>query len=177
MFERIKRVIQKNCKNIRLIITDVDGVLTDGGRYYSKSGEKLKKFHVRDGMAVNLLLRNGIKTIILTKERSEIVKKWSKDMNVSKIFMGIREKESLLPKICGIFDLQKEEIAFIGDDVNDIELMKKVGFSATPKDGIKLAQQTAKYICKQEGGKGAFREFADLILFIKFPNQKNFYQS
>ena len=174
---RLKELYKKDCKKIRLVITDVDGVLTDGGRYYSKSGEKLKKFHVRDGMAVNLLLRNGIKTIILTKERSEIVKKWSKDMNVSKIFMGIREKESLLPKICGIFDLQKEEIAFIGDDVNDIELMKKVGFSVTPNDGIKLAQQTAKYICKQEGGKGAFREFADLILFIKFPNQKNFYQS
>ena len=172
---RLKELYKKDCKKIRLVITDVDGVLTDGGRYYSKSGEKLKKFHVHDGMAVNLLLRNGIKTIILTKERSEIVKKWSKDMNVSKTFMGIREKESLLPKICGIFDLQKEEIAFIGDDVNDIELMKKVGFSATPKDGIKLAQQTAKYICKQEGGKGAFREFTDLILFIKFPNQKNFY--
>ena len=174
---RLKEAIQTDCKKIRLVITDVDGVLTDGGRYYSKSGEKLKKFHVRDGMAVNLLLRNGIKTIILTKERSEIVKKWSKDMNVSKIFMGIREKESLLPKICGIFDLQKEEIAFIGDDVNDIELMKKVGFSVTPNDGIKLAQQTAKYICKQEGGKCAFRELADLILSIKFPNKKNFYQS
>ena len=173
----LKELYKKNCKKIRLVITDVDGVLTDSGRYYSKSGEKFKKFHVRDGMAGNLLLRNGIKTIILTKERSEIVKKWSKDMNVSKIFMGIREKESLLPKICGIFDLQKEEIAFIGDDVNDIELMKKVGFSATPNDGIKLAQQTAKYICKQEGGKGAFREFADLILSTKFPNEKNFYQS
>ena len=173
----LKESYKKNCKNIRLIITDVDGVLTDGGRYYSKSGEKLKKFHVRDGMGVNLLLRCDIKTVILTKERSEIVKKWSKDMNVSKIFMGINNKESLLLKICRIFDLRKEEIAFIGDDVNDIELMKKVGFSVTPNDGIKLAQQTAKYICKQEGGKCAFRELADLILSIKFPNKKNFYQS
>ena len=133
---RLKELYKKDCKKIRLVINDVDGVLT---------------------------------------ERSEIVKKWSKDMNVSKIFMGIREKESLLPKICRIFDLQKEEIAFIGDDVNDIELMKKVGFSVTPNDGIKLAQQTAKYICKQEGGKCAFRELADLILSIKFPNKKNFY--
>ncbi len=174
---RLKELYKKKCKNIRLIITDVDGVLTDGGRYYSKSGENLKKFHVRDGMAVNLLLRCDIKTVILTKERSEIVKKWSKDMNVSKIFMGITNKESLLLKICRIFDLQKEEIAFIGDDVNDIELMKKVGFSATPNDGIKLAQQTAKYICKQDGGKGAFRELVDLILSTKFPNKKNFYRS
>ena len=173
----LKELYKKNCKNIRLIITDVDGVLTDGGRYYSISGEKLKKFHVRDGMGVNLLLRCDIKTVILTKERSEIVKKWSKDMNVSKIFMGISNKESLLLKICRVFDLRKEEIAFIGDDVNDIEIMKKVGFSATPKDGIRLAQQTAKYICKQEGGKGAFREFADLILSTKFPNKKNFYRS
>ena len=173
----IKSNIINKCGKIKLVLTDVDGVLTDGGRYYSTSGEKLKKFHVRDGMGVNLLLRCDIKTVILTKERSEIVKKWSKDMNVSKIFVGINNKESLLPKICRIFDLRKEEIAFIGDDVNDIELMKKVGFSATPKDGIRLAQQTAKYICKQEGGKGAFREFADLILSTKFPNKKNFYLS
>jgi len=171
----LKKLHKKECKKIKLVITDVDGVLTDGGRYYTKSGEILKKFHVRDGMAVNLLLRNNIKTIILTKERSEIVKKWSKDMNVSKIFMGIRQKEALLPKICRIFNLQKEEIAFMGDDINDIEFMKKVGFSATPNDGIKLAKQTAKYVCKQEGGKGAFRELADLILSAKFPNKKNFY--
>ena len=173
----MKKNLSQKCKKIKLVLTDVDGVLTDGGRYYSKTGEELKKFHVRDGMGVNILLRNKIKTAIVTKENSSIVKKWSKDMNVSKIFVGINNKESLLPKICRIFDLRKEEIAFIGDDVNDIELMKKVGFSATPKDGIRLAQQTAKYICKQEGGKGAFREFADLILSTKFPNKKNFYLS
>ena len=81
-----KKDIRNRCKKIKIVLTDVDGVLTDGGRYYSEKGEVLKKFHVRDGMGVNILLRNGIKTVIITKENSKIVKKWAKDMNVTKVY-------------------------------------------------------------------------------------------
>ena len=84
--------IKQKCKNIKLLLTDVDGVLTDGGRYYSKEGEVLKKFHVVDGMGVNILLRNNIKTIILTKEKSMITKKWAKDMNISQVYSGFVKK-------------------------------------------------------------------------------------
>ena len=91
MNTKIKRIAKK----VDLLITDVDGVLTDGGRYYSDEGEKLKRFHVRDGMAVNILLRNKIKTIILTKEKSSITKKWAKVMNVTEVFSGFTEKEKL----------------------------------------------------------------------------------
>ena len=84
-----KKDIRNRCKKIKIVLTDVDGVLTDGGRYYSKKGEVLKKFHVRDGMGVNILLRNNIKTIIITKENSKVVKCWAKAMNVSKVFSGI----------------------------------------------------------------------------------------
>ena len=92
MNTKIKRIAKK----VDLLITDVDGVITDGGRYYSDEGEKLKRFHVRDGMAVTILLRNKIKTIILTKEKSSITKKWAKDMNVTEVFSGFTEKEKAL---------------------------------------------------------------------------------
>ena len=86
----MNKSIKSKCKKIKLVLTDVDGVLTDGGRYYSEKGEIVKRFHVRDGMGINILLRNGIKTAIITKENSKIVKKWAKEMNVSKTYSGIK---------------------------------------------------------------------------------------
>jgi 3-deoxy-D-manno-octulosonate 8-phosphate phosphatase (KDO 8-P phosphatase) len=166
---------QNKCKKIELVLTDVDGVLTDGGRYYSKDGEVLKKFHVRDGMGINILLRNQIKTAIVTKEKSMIVKKWSKDMNVSKNYFGIFKKELELEKICKYFSLNPDQIAFIGDDVNDLKLLKLVGLSATPNDGNALIKEKVDYICNCDGGHGAFRELSDIILKNKFPKKQNWY--
>ena len=171
MEERLKT----KCKKIKLVLTDVDGVLTDGGRYFSEKGEIVKKFHVRDGMGINILLRNGIQTVIVTKENSKIVKKWAKEMNVSKIYSGIKIKEKELEKICKFYKVLPSEVAFIGDDVNDIKLMNKVGFSATPSNGILQAKKIVNYICKTSGGNGALREMIDLILKEKFSNKTNWY--
>ena len=167
-------IIEK-CKKIKLVLVDVDGVLTDGTRYYSSKGEELKNFHTRDGMGVNLLLRNGVKTGILTKEKSKIVKKWALEMNVSSVYDGAVRKEHVLKKACKDSGFKKSEIAYIGDDVNDLELLKIVGFSATPNDGIEESKQLVDYVCKFDGGKGAFREVADVILSIKFPHKKKWY--
>ena len=172
---KISNNIIKKCKKIKLVITDVDGVLTDGGRYYSDKGEIIKKFHVRDGMGINILLRNNIKTVILSKENSPIVKKWAKDVNVSKLYLGIKHKEKKLSDICKDFSLKKDEIAFIGDDVNDVELLSLVGFSATPKDGNIYAKKIVDYRCNLEGGQGTFREISDLILSIQFPKKAVWY--
>ena len=90
--KKSKSKIAKKSKAIKLVLTDVDGVLTDGGRYYSEKGEYIKKFHVRDGMGINLLLRNKIKTVIITKERSKIVRKWAKEMNVTAVYEGAAKK-------------------------------------------------------------------------------------
>ena len=171
----MKESVKSKCKKIKLVLTDVDGVLTDGGRYYSETCEIVKRFHVRDGMGINILLRNGIKTAIITKENSKIVKKWAKEMNVSKTYSGIKIKEKELEKICKYYKVLSSEIAFIGDDVNDIQLMKKVGFSVTPSDGILQAKKIANYICKTTGGNGALREMIDLILKEKFANKTNWY--
>ena len=160
--------IKQKCKKVKLLITDVDGVLTDGGRYYSKEGEVLKKFHVRDGMGVNILLRNNIRTVILTKEKSMITKKWAKDMNISQVYSGFTKKERALTQICKKYKVSLKEIAFIGDDVNDLEVLKKVAFSAVPNDAVIQVKKIADYICKASGGKGCFREISDLILLSKF---------
>ena len=171
----MKKLLKNKCKKIKLVLTDVDGVLTDGGRYYSEKSEIMKKFHVRDGMGINILLRNGISTVIVTKENSKIVKKWAKEMNVSKTYSGIKIKEKELEKICKFYKILPDEVAFIGDDVNDIELMKKVGFSVTPSDGILQAKKIANYVCTTSGGNGALREMIDLILKEKFADKTNFY--
>ena len=160
------------CKKIKIILTDVDGVLTDGGMYYSDKGDILKKFHARDGMGVNILLRNKIPTVIVTKEKNVVVKKWGEKMNVTLILDGIKEKEKIVDRICKKFLVKPNEIAFIGDDVNDLELMKKIGFSATPFDGIKEAIKISDYHCILPGGKGAFREIVDLLIKIKFGSKK-----
>lgn len=167
--------LQKKCKKIKIVLTDVDGVLTDGGMYYSDKGEIMKKFHVRDGMAVTLLNKNNIPTIIVTKEKTKIVRQWANKMNINKVHDGIVRKELVIDDICKNYNVTQNEIAFIGDDVNDLELMSIVGFSATPKDGIKQAKKIADYVCESNGGQGAFNEFAHLILEIQFPTKKKLY--
>lgn len=171
----MNKTIEKKCKNIKILLTDVDGVLTDGGMYYTNEGDVMKKFHTRDGMGVNLLRRNNILTIIVTKEKTKIVRQWAKKMNVEKIYDGIIQKEQIIDIICKTFNVKTNELAYIGDDVNDLELMKNVGFSATPSDGIKYAREIADYTCKVRSGDGALREVADLILSIRYPNKKKLY--
>ena len=165
------KIITK-CKKIKVLLTDVDGVLTDGGMYYSSKGDDMKKFYARDGMGVNILRRHKIPTIIVTKEKNPIIRKWAKKMNVYLVLDGIIKKEKVVDKISKKLMVKPNEIAFIGDDVNDLELMKKVGFSATPFDGIKDAVKISDYHCKSMGGKGAFREVVDLLIEAKFGAKK-----
>ena len=166
-----KKIIEQ-CRKIKVVLTDVDGVLTDGGMFYSHEGDIMKKFHTRDGMGVNILRRNKIPTIIVTKENTSVVTKWAKKMSVYLVLDGVIKKEMIISKVCKKLKVKSHEIAFIGDDVNDLELMKKVGFSATPFDGIKDAIKISDYHCKLSGGKGAFREVVDLLIQVKFGAKK-----
>jgi YrbI family 3-deoxy-D-manno-octulosonate 8-phosphate phosphatase len=159
--------ISEKCKKIKIVLTDVDGVLTDGGMYYTKEGDIMKKFHTRDGMGVTLLRKNFIHTIIITKEKTVMVKRWSSKMKIKKLYDGILQKESMIENISKEFHVNAEEIAYIGDDINDMKLLEKVGFSASPNDGMEIIKKKCDYICKKNGGEGAFREVADLILKYK----------
>ena len=154
----------KNLKNIKILATDVDCVLTDCGMYYTSEGDYMKKFHTRDGMGIALLRKCGISTIIVTKEKTKIVRNWAKKMKIDYVYDGIVDKEKILEKICKKYDITSSQVGYIGDDVNDLGLLKKVGFSATPNDGILDAQNIVDYVCKKKGGDGVLREVADIIL-------------
>ena len=163
----MKKEQSKKCKKIRLVITDVDGVLTDGGMYYTAQGDVMKKFHARDGMGVTLLREKNIPTILVTKEKTKMVKKWASKMKVEKLYDGVIKKNMIIDRICNSYNLHSDEIAYIGDDINDIEISKLVGLSASPLDGVTQFKKNVDYICKNKGGNGAFREFIDLIIISK----------
>ena len=149
------------------MLTDVDGVLTDGGMYYTEKGDIMKKFHVRDGMGVTLMKKCNVFTIIVTKEKTPMVKQWSRSMKIEKLYDGIFKKEKILEKICKKYDVNSDVVAYIGDDINDIGLLKKVGFSICPSDAIDDVKKKCNYICKAKGGEGALREIADMIISSK----------
>lgn len=156
---------KEKIKKIKMLLTDVDGVLTDGGMYYSEKGEIMKKFNTRDGMGIELLRKNKISTIMITRENSEIVKARAKKLKVLKYFINIQEKEKLLNRICADYNVSPDEIAYIGDDINDYAIMKKIGLSCSPKDANIKIKSISDYVCKSKGGDGALREVADMILF------------
>lgn len=164
---QMKNDVKKLAKRIKIVLTDVDGVLTDGGLYYTQKGDIMKKFHVRDGMGVTLLRRAGIPTIIVTKEKTHMVKQWAKNMKIEKLLDGVMKKELILVDICKKFNVHPSEVAYIGDDINDIALLNKVGLAAVPNDAMIVAKKSSDFICKAKSGAGAFREFADLILTAK----------
>jgi YrbI family 3-deoxy-D-manno-octulosonate 8-phosphate phosphatase len=163
----MEKELRSRLEKIKLVITDVDGVLTDGGMYYTKQGDVMKRFHARDGMGVTLLRNIGIPTIIITKEETQMVKIWSKKMKIQQLLDGVKVKESTLNKICKNNDVKLNEIAYIGDDVNDLEILKKVGLAVTPRDGIDSIKKICHHVCSRDGGHGAFRELVDLVLEIK----------
>jgi 3-deoxy-D-manno-octulosonate 8-phosphate phosphatase (KDO 8-P phosphatase) len=161
--------LQGILRRVRLFATDVDGVLTDGGMYYSESGDEWKKFNTRDGMGIKLLQRAGILTAIITQESTKIVMRRAQKLTISEVHQGIFDKLALLKDLIARHDLTLEQVAYIGDDVNDMQALGAVGFSASPADGMPPVLKTVRYVCKQKGGEGAVREVADLILAAQQP--------
>lgn len=155
-------------RNIKLLLTDCDGVLTDGGVYYGENGEVLKKFNIRDGMGVERL-RNlaGIETGIITGELSPSVAKRAEKLKITQLHLGSKDKPYVLRKIMVETGIRSEEIAYIGDDCNDLEIMALVGFTACPADAMGFVKEKVNYICQSKGGEGCFREFAELLISVK----------
>ncbi len=161
----VSNKLKSKIRKIKLVLTDNDGVLTDTGVYYSAKGEVMKRFSIRDGMGVERLLQLlNIKTSIVTGELSGSVKKRAEKLKLDEIYLGIKNKGKILPEILNKNRLKPENIAYIGDDVNDLEIMKQVGLKACPSDAIDEIKEIADYICINKGGNGAFREIAELII-------------
>ena len=157
--------LKDKLEKIKLVLTDNDGVLTDSGVYYSERGEVFKRFSIRDGMGVERLRKHaGIETVIITGEKSGSVKARAEKLNIKEYYLGVIYKTDILPEVLKKNNILPENIAFIGDDVNDIEIMKEVGFKATPSDGMDFIKDIADYVCKNRSGNGAFRELAELII-------------
>lgn len=152
---------------IKIVITDVDGVLTDGGLYYTSDGLVMKKFNVKDGMGMKLLRDAGLKNAIITTDTSELIKIRGERLKVDYLYLGVWDKENKLMEICSSENILPENTAFIGDDVNDIGIIKAVGFSACPKDAVSQIKDIVDLVLPTKGGKGVFREFADLVLKSK----------
>jgi len=168
---KIDKAIIEKAKKIKLVLTDCDGVLTDTGVYYGPDGESLKRFSIRDGMGVERLRKIvSVETGIVTGENSDIVKSRAKKLNITQLHLGIKNKSELLDQILESIGLTSKEVAFIGDDTNDIEIMKRVGLSAAPADATKFAKEVAHVIVENNGGNGAFRDFAELIISSKIEN-------
>lgn len=159
--------IEKLFRGIKLLITDSDGVLTDGGMYYSEKGDELKKFNTKDGMGVQVLREIGIDTIIVTGENVELVRKRASKLGINEVYMGIKNKEPIVREIAEKHNLELEEIAYIGDDVNDLAAIKIVGLGCSVADGMEKIKNAAKYVTQAKGGQGALREVADLIIKYK----------
>ena len=162
--KRLQQKRQKKCINVEALVMDVDGVWTDGGMYYSESGDELKKFNTRDGKGIELLRNRGIKTAIITQENTEIVANRAKKLRIDYVYQGVTDKLKAVLEIAKKMEIELKQIAYVGDDINDVEAMRAVGFSATPADGADENKRVADCICSRKGGEGCVREICDLIL-------------
>jgi len=156
--------LRERLANIKLLAMDVDGVLTDGGMYYSEHGDELKKFNTRDGKAIELLRNAGIKTAFITRERTRLVERRAAKLRIDELYQGIEDKLAALQQVISSYGLTFEEVAYIGDDINDLDVMQAVGLAITVADGLPENRNMAHYVTQAKGGEGAVREVATLIL-------------
>jgi 3-deoxy-D-manno-octulosonate 8-phosphate phosphatase (KDO 8-P phosphatase) len=149
---------------IEMIVLDVDGCLTDGRIYYTDAGEEVKAFSVKDGLGISAWVRLGKKVAIITGRRSKIVERRAKELGVTHLHQGVKDKKTLLASLIEQEGLNWGQVAAIGDDWNDIGMLESVGWSFTPADGAKPIQERVQTRLISKGGRGAVREMIDKIL-------------
>jgi 3-deoxy-D-manno-octulosonate 8-phosphate phosphatase (KDO 8-P phosphatase) len=158
-----ERILEK-AKKVKLLLLDVDGVLTDGRIIYDSKGRDMKCFDVHDGLGVYLLNKAGIKTILITAKGSRAISPRARDMHVEAVFENISPKTLVLDKILKKYGLEKEEICFVGDDLVDLCLVRSVGFPIAVSNAAAEIKEACCYVTSRQGGRGAVREVAELIL-------------
>ena len=155
--------LRDRVKRLKLLITDIDGVLTDGSLYYTKEGETIKSFNVLDGLGIKALQRLGIRLAVISGRDSEALITRLRELEIEDIFTGRHKKTEVYETLKQKYNLRDEECGFIGDDVVDIPVMEKVGFPVAVRNAVREVKKVAVYVTTKEGGKGAFREVVDLI--------------
>ncbi len=158
---------EDRCKNVELILSDVDGVLTDGGLIFDNQGIEIKRFHVRDGLAIKLWRRGGFKFGVLTARTSHIVKLRSTELGVDIVRQGFEEKLSIAQEVAGEVGLKLEQVCYIGDDLPDLPVMRAVGLAIAVADACAEVRSIAHHVTKLPGGQGAVREAIEYITKAK----------
>ncbi|SJZ47272.1 KdsC family phosphatase [Selenihalanaerobacter shriftii] len=159
-----RQQLTSKATNIKLFITDVDGVLTDGRIILGNDGQEMKFFHVQDGKGIKLAQEAGIEVAIITGRESEAVTRRAKELAITEVHQGIKDKVATFNQLLSKYDLDSEEVAYIGDDLNDLLLLRRVGLALTVANGVNEVKEEADYITKKDGGRGAIREVIELIL-------------
>jgi 3-deoxy-D-manno-octulosonate 8-phosphate phosphatase (KDO 8-P phosphatase) len=159
-----KRTIKRKASKIKLLLLDVDGVMTDGSIILDNRGNELKRFHVRDGHGIKMLQKVGITVGIITGRKSKVVEVRAKELGIKEIHQKIFKKSVVYEKLLKKYKCKDENVAFMGDDIVDQELLKRAGLSAAPCDADEFVKKFADMVTKKGGGRGAVREFTDLIL-------------
>lgn len=155
---------QDKIKKIQLLISDVDGVLTDGGMYYSKKGEYAKKFNTRDGMGIRMMRQLGIEVAVISGENTKIVEGRMRKLNIRHVFMGVTDKLKVVRSLSEKLKIPLDNIAYVGDDINDIPAMENVCLAITVADAADPVKGLAHYITRAKGGDGALREICNIIV-------------
>jgi 3-deoxy-D-manno-octulosonate 8-phosphate phosphatase (KDO 8-P phosphatase) len=151
-------------RRVRLLVLDVDGVLTDGRLFYGPRGETLKAFHVRDGHGIKLLLRRGVEVAVISGRRSAAVRRRCRELGVRHVFEGVDDKLGCFETLCAKLGIRAGDCAAVGDDTPDAPLLARVGYGFAVADGHVDAQDAARYITRSAGGRGAVREVCDWLL-------------
>lgn len=159
--------ITEKAKNIKAIVFDIDGVMTDGKLYFSASGDTLKAFNAKDGLGIKMLMAIGIEVGIITGRQSDIVSQRAKELGIPHVYQGQGNKLDALDDLQQKLNLNDNDIAYMGDDINDVPVLKRVGFAIAPANSFDYVQRAVDYVCQYQGGDGAVREACDFILHAK----------
>ena len=167
--ERLTSLVQSIVKaeKIRLLALVVDGVLTDGGLYIGAGGEICKRFNVQDGLAISCALRNNLTVAIITGRQSEIVCRRAAELGITEIYQGIKDKREMLEELAAKHSLQLTEVAYMGDDLNDLPALNIAGLACAPENAVQEVKDLADFIAAKKGGEGAVREVIETILKAK----------
>lgn len=160
-------MIEEKAKKIKVLILDVDGVMTDGRIVLGNDNDELKFFDVKDGHGISLALRAGLKVILLTGRKSNVVNRRAEELKITEIYQGVYNKIEVFQKILSNNRVSNEEVAYIGDDLVDLPILREVGFSAAVADAVDEVKKDVDYITKAQGGRGAVREVIELLLKVQ----------
>ncbi|MVW71968.1 MULTISPECIES: HAD family hydrolase [unclassified Bordetella] len=161
---RVAPAIRERATNVRLMVFDVDGVLTDGSLYYGENGEVFKRFHALDGHGLRLLIEGGLKVALVTGRSGPIAARRAAELGIADVMQGIRDKSAAVTELAQRHNLDLTQTGFMGDDIIDLPAMKRVGFAASVPNAPGYVTQAAHWIATNPGGSGAVRECCDLLL-------------